>query len=114
MTNRRNLIALGLCLFAFTLPSVSWANATVKTNLPGVVVKELRCNTGYIDNYRGNIVNRSKRSVEGTVAIKVFDRDGDPVGGCTSQVNLAAESGDAFFASDCNCAHAQSTKITIR
>ena len=110
VTNRRNPLALGFCLLAFTFSNASQARETVGTNLQGVVIKEFRCsNSG---TFVGNIVNRSKRKVEGTVAIKVFDRDGDPVGRCSSKVSLRLNR--ETFLLYCNCSYAESVKITIR
>ena len=111
MTKCRNLIALGLCLLAFTLSNASQARETVATNLQGVVIKELRCSSR---DYFGNVVNRSKQRVKGTMFLKVSDKDGDPVGSCSSSIDLGPESGDSFYAASCNCYYAESVEITIR
>ena len=111
VTNRRNLLALGLCLMAFTLSNASQAGETVGTNLQGVVIKEFRCVGA---SYLGNVVNRSQQRVQGTMFVKVYDKDGDPVGSCRSPILLGPESGNSFSAGSCNCMYAKSVKITIR
>ncbi len=105
---------LELALYAVALYAIGSNSAiaqTVKTNIPGLVLKEFGC---YGGNYVGNIVNRSNRSTQGTVHIKVFDRDGDPIGGCTSHVSLEPQSGDSFSAFNCNCDAGTKFSITVK
>ena len=83
----------------------------VKTNITGLVIKELSCNN--LNNYSGNIVNRSSQRINGIVTVYSYDSDGDPIGQCKSRVDLGPKSGNSFYASVCNCYRSKSVKIEV-
>jgi hypothetical protein len=85
------IIAIGLCFVA------TGASAqTVKTNVPGLVVKNVKCD---IDGqFLGSVVNRSARELIGSLKFDLLDADGDPVDTAyvTLFSGLAAGSGHTF------------------
>jgi hypothetical protein len=85
------IIAIGLC-FAATGASAQ----TAKTNVPGLVVKNARCDM--IGQFHGSIVNRSARELRGSLKFDLLDADGDPVDTAyvTLFSGLAAGSGHTF------------------
>ena len=100
-----------LALFVIGLHTDVALAQNFNTNIDGLVLKELRC-TG--SNYGANIVNRTNNSIEGRVVIKVFDKDGDPVGVCSKHVSLGPNSGNRFYAGGCNCRYAKRLSITVQ
>ena len=83
----------------------------VKTNITGLVIKELSCNN--LNNYSGNIVNRSSQRINGIVTVYSYDSDGDPIGQCSSLVNLRPKTGNSFKARFCNCNTAKSVRFEV-
>jgi hypothetical protein len=84
------IIAIGLC-FAATTASAQ----TVKTNVPGLVVKNVRCNI--VGQFLGSVVNRSAREIQGELRLDLLDADGDPEDNTTVWLlGLAAGSGYTF------------------
>lgn len=95
-------VALTLFLFTWLTSNVALAE-TFKTNISGVVLKKVRCDSGYW--LKGNLVNRTNQSLKGKqLHFIVFDEDNDPIGNCKIySLTVGPKSGDNFEASDCNC-----------
>lgn len=100
------------CFFSLLLLSTPVFAETVKTDVDGLVIKDLRCGS-FSDDFFGNIVNRSEKRIDRTVKITVYDSDGDPIGSCSSSVNLEANSGDRFMFRYCNCLGSRDIKVKI-
>ena len=100
-----------LLILAHFFSSQALAGVSVETSIDGLVIKELRCIVG---DLRGNIINRTDQEISTRKAfVKVFDRDGDPIGSCSGKLALAPLSGDRFAAKGCNCDDAASYKVAI-
>ena len=77
-----------------------------------MVIKDFECT---LDTYSGDIVNRTDKPLKTvTIAVKSFDNDGDPIGGCVKTKTIGANSGDRIYFRHCNCRNAKSVVITIR
>jgi hypothetical protein len=85
----------------FLLSGVSASAATALSNVEGFVLKDAHCylSTVWLE---GNLSNKSKRALKGTVYATIFDKDGDPVGNCAQSIDLGPISGTAFLR-ECNC-----------
>jgi len=89
----------------------------VKTNVSGLVVKELRCKRDIVYsryNYSGNVVNRSNNRLRGRLTVHSYDVDGDPIGQCSSGIVLEPRTGDKYIAFSCNCGGAKSVKLIFK
>ena len=94
-----------LLLIVSTLFFMANANAeTIKTNISGLVLKDLRCSYSY---YSGRWVNRNNQSLGNKrIKIHMYDSDGDRVGiQSTYFVNMGAKTGGNFMigSSDGSC-----------
>ena len=87
-----------LLLIASTLFFVANANAgTFKTNIPGLVLKDLECS---MFSYSGRWVNRNNHSLKAkNIKITMYDSDGDRIGtqSTTHSINMGAKSGGSFM-----------------
>lgn len=74
------------------------ANAeTIKTNISGLVLKDLRCS---ITTYSGRWVNRNNQSLKvKSIKITMYDSDGDRIGSQSTNypINMDAKSGGNFM-----------------
>ena len=76
----KKYIVLILVIMATQLSNAS--SMTLQTNITGIVVKNFEfCAHG--DTSIGTIVNRTNNRYKGDLKIKYFDKDKDPIGGCT-------------------------------
>jgi len=104
-----------LLLIAITLFFVANANAkTFNTNIPGIVIKDLRCSYSY---YSGRWVNRNNQSLGNKhINIYMYDSDGDRIGvQSTVTINMGANTGGQFNTQyeDSSCGDAGSIKIFV-
>jgi len=91
-----------LLLTLTTLFFIANANAnaeTLNTNIPGLVIKELRC--GSFSSYYGRWVNRNNQSLGNKrIKIHMYDSDGDRTGvQSTYIIDMGAKTGGQFFTS---------------
>ena len=83
----------------------------VPSNIKGLVIKDLKCDVNQF--YKGNIVNRSNQTISGLATVHSYDSDGDPIGQCSSLVNLRPKTGNSFKARFCNCNTAKSVRFEV-
>ena len=100
-----------LLLIVSTLFFVTNANAeTFKTNIPGLVLKDLKCS---MFSYFGRWVNRNNQSLKvKNIKISMYDSDGDRIGSQSTNypINMGAKSGGDFMtdsvgSSSCNSSY---------
>ena len=85
--------------------------ATLKTNIDGVIIKNLYCG-GF--SCQGTLVNRNSEPLDNvTINLKLFDKDNDPIGSCERRFFLDANSGKGIELSKCNGKKAKSVTITV-
>lgn len=101
--SRRKAIIQLMSALVFLLSGVSASGATALSNVEGFILKDAKCGEYALRPYLGgNLSNKSKRALNGTVFATIFDKDGDPVGNCSQSINLRPISGTAF-SQHCNC-----------
>ena len=74
---------------------------TLKTNIEGVVIKNVRC-LKYSTRVEFNVVNRSQNRVQGKLRVTVIDQDNDPIDNGYTSVSLLPVSGEADYIA-CGC-----------
>jgi len=98
----RNVIIHLFSAFVILITAASANAATALSNVEGFVLKEARCSSSFSTTLVGNLSNKSKTALKGTVYATIFDTDGDPVGNCSMRINLRPISGTSF-SEYCNC-----------
>lgn len=98
----QNVIIYLLSAFVILMTVASANAATALSNVEGFVLKDASCHSYYKTTLVGNLSNKSKTALKGTVYATIFDRDGDPVGSCFQSIDLRPISGTDFY-QDCNC-----------
>ena len=86
-------LALFALLAGIALPCTSVFAATIKTNDPDFVVKELSCiDTGV----SGVLVNKGEKAFAGILHIAVKDTEGDVIGRNQMRIRVSAENAAKF------------------
>lgn len=98
----QNVIIYLLSAFVILMTVASASAATALSNIEGLVLKDAQCPSFAPYALKGNLSNKSKTALKGTVYATIFDRDGDPVGSCSKSIDLRPISGTDFYES-CNC-----------
>ena len=97
----RNVIIHLFTAFVILITAASANATTALSNVEGFVLKDAMC-VSVGGSLQGNLSNKSKRALKGTVFATIFDKDGDPVGNCSTSIDLRPISGTNFYES-CNC-----------
>ena len=85
-------------LFIFAIITLninsSYAQNKVETNIPGVIIKNVRCSGSMVI---ATISNRSNNEINHVLLVTVFDKDGDPVGNGSNNIRLGPVSGEKIY-----------------
>jgi len=87
------------------------APETLKTNIDGVIIKNLVCNSSCY----ATLVNRNSEPLvmpNVIINLKLFDKDNDPIGSCKKRFDLDANSGMFMQLNECNGDKAKSVTAT--
>ena len=107
----RNVISRLLSAIVFLLAGAFANAATALSNVEGFILKDAHCYRGG-GRLDGNLSNKTKKALSGTVYATIFDTDGDPVGSCSQSIDLRPISGTAFR-QHCNCQGANNPSVYL-
>jgi hypothetical protein len=86
-------------LTAIALFGVNLSAQTMETNVPGLVIKDFVCGTYLGYTAQGNLVNRNADSFNGSVRVKIIDKDNDILWQGTQKVIVGGQNGARFAVS---------------
>jgi hypothetical protein len=83
-------------LTAIALFGVNLSAQTMETNVPGLVIKDFVCATYMGYRAEGNLVNRNADLFNGSLRVKIIDKDNDILWQGTQKLTVGGQNGARF------------------
>ena len=113
MKSISNIVFLTFFVFMANIVSAQ----TIETNIPGLVIKDYKCNPPISTLWyvNGNLINRNSEAFTGALRVKIIDKENDIIFQGTTKTNVGAQNGTSFnvYLSLGNCLAPNKVQITL-